>query len=486
MGSKEQIFVGREVQLKELKGILNSENPEFIVVYGRRRVGKTFLIKKAAEDDFTFYFTASDNITKNQQLLNFAFELRKQFRTLENFVFKTWFEAFYKLGELLNSIPEKRNKIIFLDEIPWADTPKSFFLPALENFWNSRCAFHGDIKLIVCGSATSWILNKIISNRGGLYGRITHRFKIDPFNLYETAQYFQAYGYKYSTKDMTEIYMIMGGIPYYFSLLKKGESISQNIDRLFFSSEAPLAVEFTYLFSSLYKKPTLYIKVIKELAKVGKGLTRQDLIKRLNLRGNGGFSTILKELEECGFIRNYLPFEINSRKKTNKKSVHSLFQLIDLYSLFYLRFINENKYYNKTFWSTNYRTPVLNTWRGLSFEKLCLLHISQIKESLGISGVDSRVCSWTGSYEGDKAQIDLIIVRKDNVLNICEMKYSTDKFSITKRYAEDLEHKLNVFMLATKAKETPVITFITNNGIKKNQYSGIVQKEVNLLQLFKY
>lgn len=186
------IFIGREVQLKELKKIYNSENPEFVVVYGRRRVGKTFLVKEAAENNFTFYFTASDNITKSQQLINFAFELRRQFKTLDSFVFKTWFEAFAKLGDLLERLPENQNKIIFLDEIPWADTPKSFFLPALENFWNTRCAFHNDIKLTVCGSATSWILNKIIGNRGGLYGRITHRFKIEPFNLYETAQYFQA------------------------------------------------------------------------------------------------------------------------------------------------------------------------------------------------------------------------------------------------------------------------------------------------------
>lgn len=486
MESSKTFFVGREVQLKELRDVIGSNNPEFVVVYGRRRIGKTLLIREAAKDKFDFYFTATNNIPKTRQLANFANELEKQFHTRETFIFKSWFEAFAKLGDLLEQQSRKANKVIFLDEIPWADTPKSYFLQALENFWNTRCAFHNDMKVIVCGSATSWILNKVIGNRGGLHGRLTHVFKVEPFNLYETSLYFKKKGFTYRERDITEIYMIMGGVPYYFSLIEKGESVAGNIDRLFFAPEAPLAKEFNYLYASIYKKPQIYLEVVKQLASVGKGMTRQQLLKNLGIKGNGGFSNILSELEECGFIRSYLPFEINPRKKTEKCSQFVLYQLIDLYSLFYLRFIGEKKFHDNKYWSANYRTPSLNVWRGLSFEKLCLWHLPQIKEALGISGVSARICSWIGEYDGEKSQIDMLIDRKDNVVNICEMKYSAEEFVITKKYYSEFLHKLHIFMESTKTRKNPVVTFITNNGVKFNQYSDLVQREVLLSQLFKY
>ena len=486
MATENNFFVGRETQLKELRDVFNSNSPEFVVVYGRRRVGKTFLIREAANNNFTFYFTASDNISKSRQLANFADELVRQFRQVSPLSFTSWFEAFSKLGDFIEGLPKKQNKIIFLDEVPWADTPKSYFLQALENFWNVRCAFHTDIKLVVCGSATSWILNKIIGNRGGLYGRVTHKFRIEPFNLYESSLYFKAKGFQYSMKDIAEIYMVMGGIPYYFSLMKKDLSLIKNIDRLFFEQDAPLAKEFNYLYSSIYKKPALYLNVVKILATVGKGMTRKQLIKKLNIIGNGGFTSVLRELEECGFIRSYLPFEISARKKTDKNSPSKLYQLIDLYSLFYLRFINENQYFNENYWTINFRTPTLNVWRGISFEKLCLWHIPQIKEALGISGVDARLCSWTGSYDGEKAQIDLLIDRKDNVVNICEMKFSSEEYVITKKYYQEFNHKLNIFLEATKTRKIPVVTFITTNGVKFNSYADLVQKQIELSQLFKY
>ena len=486
MEANKNFFVGRQTQLKELRDVLSSNNPEFVVVYGRRRVGKTLLIREAACNDFTFYFTASDNISKSRQLSNFADELARQFNQTTPLSFTSWFEAFSKLGDFIEGLPKKQNKIIFLDEVPWADTPKSYFLQALENFWNVRCAFHPDIKLIVCGSATSWILNKIIGNRGGLYGRITHRFKIEPFNLYESSLYFKEKGFNYSKKDIAEIYMIVGGIPYYFSLMKKDLTPIKNIDRLFFSPDAPLVKEFNYLYSSIYKKPDLYLNVVKHLAAIGKGMTRQQLIKKLNITGNGGFTNVLRELEECGFIRSYLPFEISHRKKTDKNSPYTLYQLIDLFSLFYLRFIKENKYYNENFWTTNFRTPALNTWRGISFEKLCLWHIPQIKEALGISGVDARLCSWIGAFDGEKAQIDLLIDRKDNVVNICEMKYSAEEYVITKKYYQEFNHKLNIFLEATKTRKNPIVTFITTDGIKNNSYVDLAQKQIELSQLFKF
>lgn len=479
-------FIGREVQLAQLKDVLYSDRPEFVAVYGRRRVGKTFLIRHAADNKFTFYYTAANNLSKKDQLANFALVLKdySQQDTLNHF--DSWVEAFHALGNFIDSRPKEENKIIFFDEIPWADSPKSSFLPAFENFWNMRCAFRSDIKVVVCGSATSWILNKIIHNVGGLYGRLTHVFKVEPFNLYETQKYFQFYGFKYSEIQLAEIYMILGGIPFYFSLFQPDQSIPQNIDRLFFFANAPLRKEFEILYHSLYKNPSLHLDVIKTLAKKSKGLTRQEIIDSLKIKSNGAFSKVLKELEEGGFIRAYYQFE-NRRTNRNKSRNNIIYQLIDLFSLFYLKFVKEYDLKNETFWEANYNTPKLNTWRGLSYETLCLWHIPQIKQALGINGVSSSVCAWMGeNQEREKAQIDLLIDRDDNVINLCEAKWHKEKLAINKDMQNDLLRKLKIFYEVTKTRKTVMITLISTSGVKINQYRDVVQKEIVLSQLFKY
>ena len=470
MSTASQPFVGRHQQLAELRKIIESDKPEFVAVYGRRRVGKTFLVKEATSGNFTFYFTASHEVSKTEQLTNFILQLRKYSGDETVEVPKSWFVAFDLLGKYLDSLPEKINKILFFDELPWADTPKSGFLGAFENFWNMRCAGNSDIKIIVCGSATSWIINKVIHNRGGLHNRLTHQFIVEPFTLKESMEYFQTYGFHLSEEKVAEIYMILGGIPYYFSLLEKGESVARNVDRLFFATNAVLKNEFEKLYSALFRNPQIHLDVVRALSTKDAGLTRQEIIKKLKITGNGSLSIILKELEECGFIRSYLPFKNKTIVKAEKTAVKTLYQLIDLYTLFYLKFVENNEYHDSDFWTSNYRDPRLNIWRGLAFEKLCLWHVPQIKDVLGIGGVSARICSWIGTDEnGQKAQIDLLIDRKDDVVNVCEMKYSTDKYSITKKYARELEKKIEIFMSATKTRKIPVLTFITNAGLKENE-----------------
>ena len=481
-----QPFVGRHQQLADLRKILESDKPEFIAVYGRRRVGKTFLVKEAASNNFTFYFTASHEVSKTEQLTNFIIQLRKYSGDDSIQVPQSWFMAFSLLSKYLDNLPKAENKILFFDELPWADTPKSGFLGAFENFWNMRCAGNSDIKLIACGSATSWIINKVIHNRGGLHNRLTHQFIVEPFNLRESKEYFKEYGFNLSEEKIAELYMILGGIPYYFSLLDKGDSVARNIDRLFFAPNAVLKSEFEKLYSALFRNPRLHLDIVKELSKKDMGLTRQELIKKMKITGNGSLTTTLRELEECGFIRSYLPFKSKIIGKTEKTAVKTLYQLIDLYTLFYFKFVENNDYYDSDFWTANYRDPRLNTWRGLAFEKLCLWHVPQIKEALGISGISARVCSWTGHEEnGEKAQIDLLIDRKDDVVNICEMKYSMGEYAITKKYADVLEKKIEIFTGDTKTKKTPVLTFITNSGLKQNLYSEIAQKSLTVHDLFR-
>ena len=468
-------IIGREKERELLNQYIDSNESEFIAIYGRRRVGKTFLIRKMFGERLAFYMTGMDNVTMQDQLLNFTLELRK-FSGKDIPVPENWLYAFNSLATYLESLPNG-NKIIFMDELPWMDTPKSKFISALENFWNSWASNRSDIKLIVCGSATSWMIDKLINNRGGLHNRLTHRMAIEPFNLQECEQYFEAKGFGYSQKEIAECYMIMGGIPFYLKQMQKGLSVAQNIDRLFFEIGCALDGEFDNLYRALFKFSENYIRIVEALASKGKGLTRQEIIQQTKLPNNGGLTTMLKELESCGFIRQYEPFA------KQKKDI--LYQLTDFYSLFYFRFIQKNRYRDEHFWTNSLGSGIHRSWSGYAFEMLCLMHIAEIKKALGISGVQSLTSSWRSNSSEEGAQIDLVIDRKDQTVNLCEMKYADRTFVIDKQYDENLRNKLASFREETKTRKSLHLTFVTTYGVKPNAYSGHIQKEVVLEDLFK-
>ena len=468
-------IIGREKERELLNQYIDSNESEFIAIYGRRRVGKTFLIRKMFSERLAFYMTGMDNVTMQDQLLNFTLELRK-FSGKDIPVPENWLYAFNSLATYLESLPNG-NKIIFMDELPWMDTPKSKFISALEHFWNSWASNRSDIKLIVCGSATSWMIDKLINNQGGLHNRLTHRMAIEPFNLQECEQYFEAKGFGYSQKEIAECYMIMGGIPFYLKQMQKGLSVAQNIDRLFFEIGCALDGEFDNLYRALFKFSENYIRIVEALASKGKGLTRQEIIQQTKLPNNGGLTTMLKELESCGFIRQYEPFA------KQKKDI--LYQLTDFYSLFYFRFIQKNRYRDEHFWTNSLGSGIHRSWSGYAFEMLCLMHIAEIKKALGISGVQSLTSSWRSNSSEEGAQIDLVIDRKDQTVNLCEMKYADRTFVIDKQYDENLRNKLASFREETKTRKSLHLTFVTTYGVKPNAYSGHIQKEVVLEDLFK-
>lgn len=468
-------IIGREKERELLNQYIDSNESEFIAIYGRRRVGKTFLIRKMFGERLAFYMTGMDNVTMQDQLLNFTLELRK-FSGKDIPVPENWLYAFNSLSTYLESLPNG-NKIIFMDELPWMDTPKSKFISALEHFWNSWASNRSDIKLIVCGSATSWMIDKLINNRGGLHNRLTHRMAIEPFNLQECKQYFEAKGFGYSQKEIAECYMIMGGIPFYLKQMQKGLSVAQNIDRLFFEIGCALDGEFDNLYRALFKFSENYIRIVEAMASKGKGLTRQEIIQQTKLPNNGGLTTMLKELESCGFIRQYEPFA------KQKKDI--LYQLTDFYSLFYFRFIQKNRYRDEHFWTNSLGSGIHRSWSGYAFEMLCLMHIAEIKKALGISGVQSLTSSWRSNSSEEGAQIDLVIDRKDQTVNLCEMKYADRTFVIDKQYDENLRNKLASFREETKTRKSLHLTFVTTYGVKPNAYSGHIQKEVVLEDLFK-
>ncbi len=469
-------LIGRDKEIKKLTEYVQSGKAELLAVYGRRRVGKTFLIKRFFNENFTFYFSGAENVSKKQQLFNFTTALNK-YSGKENPVVEDWQSAFVQLEKYLRKAKSKGRKVIFIDELPWLDNAKSGFLSAFEYFWNTYASSQKDIFLVVCGSATSWIMNKIIKNRGGLHNRVTRQMCIAPFTLNETELFLKYRKIQLSRFQIAECYMILGGIPYYLEQLEKSLSLSQNIDNLFFKRNAILRDEYSKLYSSLFKSPERYLQIIEVLAKKRKGLTRDEIVNFSSISNGGGLTAMLEELELCGFI------SINNNFTTKKNL--QLYQLTDFYSFFYLTFVKNKKGANGDYWSSLIDNTARKVWVGYSFELLCQTHMHQIKSALGIGGVLSYTSGWRSKDAETGAQIDLLIDRNDHIITLCEMKYSTKEFVITKTYDENLRNKRGAFIEETGTKKTVHITMITTFGVKHNEYWGDIQSEVSLNDLFR-
>lgn len=479
-------IIGRKKEIAELKKYISSKQSEFIALYGRRRVGKTYLIKELLDGQFTFRMTGKEDATLREQLLNFSYAMSDFFQY--DSVPKSWTEAFHILAKHIESMG-KGPKIIFIDELPWFDTPKSRFLAAFEHFWNNWAYYRNDIKLIVCGSATSWMLNKLINSRGGLHNRVTHKMLISPFCLGEVEQYFRSKGFSYERTEIIDCYMAVGGVAYYLSLFDKDKSVAENIDKLCFSRGGELTGEFNRIYSSLFKKAENHIAIINVLSSSRKGMTRTELLGKTKMANNGNLTLTLRELETCEFIRSYNPF--------GKEKKDKMFQLTDQFSLFYLHFMRSNSNLGSGYWLKKIGSPEYAAWSGYSFETVCLHHIEQIMSAIGISGIYYAPCSW--SYRPSDAvakdtdadadlktgtQIDLLIDRNDKTISVCEMKYASSEYEITKAYAAHIEQRLRTFQKVTKTKKTLNMVYVTPFGLRNNMYARKVSKQVIADDLF--
>lgn len=467
-------LIGRKKEVKQLKSYLNSRKSEFVAIYGRRRVGKTFLIRKAYNNQFDFQLTGLANASMKQQLIQFHAALLKyaEGTNFEHQPSTDWFEAFRNLAAFLEKLPTNNKKVLFLDELPWLDTHNSKFLSGLEHFWNSWASARDDIVLIVCGSAASWMLNHLLKNKGGLHNRITDRMKLAPFSLEETETFLASKNAAYNRYQTLLLYMVFGGIPFYLDFIKSEKSAMQNINDLCFYPDAPFRLEYDSLYASLFYKHQRHVAIIEALATKGKGLTRKEIINLTKFSDGGGLTKILKELEESNFIRRYKAF--------GKKQNEGLYQLIDLYSLFYLRFIRSADEDADRFWLDMLETPTFFAWAGYAFEMVCLHHLPQIKRALGISGVQTAISTW----QSTNAQIDLVIDRKDQVINLCEMKFSINPFTINKKYDENLRNKVGNFRQITGTRKSLFLTFLTTYGITQNKYAGMVRNSLEMDILF--
>lgn len=485
-------IVGRKKEIEKLDSIFASNEAEFLALYGRRRVGKTYLIRKFFEAQPCVFFevTGLKDGALNTQLDLFTEAIQETFYKgnvkLERP--KRWLDAMRMLTEHIQDLNGKKKIVLFFDELPWLATRKSGILQAIDYYWNTRWSRDSRIKLIVCGSAASWVLEKIIYAKGGLHNRITARMHLQPFTLRETSDYLGYRGIRLNEQQVLELYMVMGGIPFYLKSVEKGISAAQNINKICFQPEGTLLNEFDNLFSSLYDKADTHMEIIQALAKNRGGLSKEELLARINLSSSGGtFKKRLLELEEAGFAAPFFPYG-RTRKGT-------YYRIIDEYTLFYLNWIRPVRHKllrdNSNYWENKSQTPSWKSWAGYAFEAVCFKHISLICKALDISAISKEIGSWRyrpsskSATTKKGAQIDLLLDRVDGIINVCEIKHHSKKFTIDKSYARQLEHKLDIFKEKSKTGKQLFLTMITTFGLTENEYTQqLVYRGLTLKDLF--
>lgn len=471
-------FIGREEERTELDMCISSNRSELVIVYGRRRVGKTYLIERHFNQTFDFWYTGRRKIPTKEQLRQFGRALSKY--SGEKYNLSTWFEAFDALEDYMETLPSDRKKIIFIDEMPWIDRVHSNFVSALEGFWNGWAMRRNDIMLIATGSATSWMRDKLTENKGGLHARITCKLHIAPFSLHESEQYLEMQGISWDRYQILQAYMTLGGVPFYYSLLNPTLSLSQNIDILFFKSDGKLKEEFDELYNGLFKFADRYIEIVETLSKHKYGLTYKELEKAINVSGSQ-LTKILKNLERCDFIERWPQYG-------NKKREEVL-RLTDFFTLFYYKFVDTQNIREEQWWSKNSNSQKVLSWMGVSFELICLKHHKQIKQALGLGAISTETSTWHANPNEKEgipgAQIDMIIERADRIVHLCEIKFSVDKYNLSKDYENKLRERMGIFRLLTKNRKSLVNSFITTYGVTNSKGHSIVHSEVTMDDLFK-
>ena len=463
-------IIGRKKEMDELRDCVHSYRSHFVAIYGRRRVGKTFLVRSYFNNTFAFYATGLANANKTTQLNSFNNALNKS-SSLKLERAEDWLSAFNNLIKVLEQNHQQK-KIVFLDELPWLDTRNSGFITGLEFFWNSWASARNDIILIVCGSASWWIIEKIINNKKGLYNRVTKRLKIDPFTLKETKEFLEAKGGNYDNYQVIEFYMAFGGIPFYLENIAVKDSAAMNIDRMCFGKNAMMRDEYSQLFSSLFNHPERHIAVIQALTKQKNGLQRGEILKYSGLTDGGSFTNLLDELEACNFIRKYT--------QMGNKNRESVYQLMDNYTLFYHKFLDKAHVADENVWLNMVNSPTYYAWAGNAFEMICLQHTHEIKKELGIAGILTQTYAWSNKT----SQIDMVIDRKDNVINLVEAKFSINEFTITKGYSDNLRNKIGSFRDETKTKKAVWLVMISTYGLAQSPYNGLIQSSLTIDMFF--
>lgn len=474
-------MVGREKEKRELEKLYFSGQAEMVAIYGRRRVGKTYLVDEVFQGKITFRHAGLSPLEESVGLLRA--QLDHFYNSLKLYGMEdeqrpdNWLDAFFLLEKLLQNLDDGSRQVVFLDELPWLDTPRSGFIRAFEGFWNTWGCHRKNLMVVICGSANSWMMNELINNHGGLYGRVTHEIKLSPFSLLECEAFYKSRNIPFSRYDIVQSYMIFGGIPYYMGYMDEELSLAQNVDKVFFDRNANLKAEYDRLFESVFKNPDVIKAIVELLYTRNMGYTRKEIAGKLKISDGGHLTKDLNALIASDFVIKYIPFGLPKKE--------DYYKLTDPFCLFYLHFVKKQTEENKHYWQQNSAQPGVAVWRGLAFENVCFNHIEQIKNALGISGVITSESAWTKKADDEEGmQIDLLISRKDNAVNMCEIKFYSDDFSVSKEYYRTIQRRIELLQTKLSPKISVYSTLITTYGLKRNEYSGAFIKTINFDDLF--
>ncbi|MCC8118592.1 MAG: ATP-binding protein [Bacteroidales bacterium] len=477
-------IIGRKKEIAEIQRLYHSGKAELLAIYGRRRVGKTFLVDESLKNRITFRHAGLSPIDKDNHKNDMKSQLKQFFFSLKlhghkgRSTPKSWMDAFYLLEQLLISNDNGQRQVVFLDELPWMDTPRSGFLTAFEGFWNSWACHRDNLMLVVCGSANSWILDNLINSRGGLYGRTTYEIHLAPFTLSECKAFYKSRKIEWSDYDILQSYMILGGIPYYMGYIDRELSLAQNINDFFWSKEARLRDEFNRLFESAFDSPEVIKRIVRFIGKRHIGFTRNEIIEGLDIPNGGLFTKRMRALVASNYVTEYIPFGLG------KRELH--YKLSDPFCLFSIHFLDDKTKRGNNWWIRNINSPSIGSWRGIAFEEVCFNHIPQIKAAIGITDVASEESAWQviGNNEEKGLQIDLLIIRNDNVVNMCELKFYSDEFTVTKDYDLTIRGRINAVASQLPKKFSIQPTAITTFGLKPGIYRDVFVKQLTINELF--
>lgn len=474
-------MTGRKKEADELNKLYNSGKAELAAIYGRRRIGKTYLVDETFKGRITFRHAGLSPADSNKkgimkaQLEHFYYSLLIQGMEKSKKP-GNWLEAFYMLEEFLDKADDGGRQLVFLDELPWLDTPRSGFMTAFEGFWNTWGCHRDNLMVIVCGSASSWILDNLINNHGGLYNRVTYEIKLMPFTLKECEEFYADRNVRLSRYDIVQSYMILGGIPYYMGYFQSGMSLAQNIDHILFSRQGKLKDEYDRLFASIFSNPETMKIIVNLLYTRNAGYTRSEIAKKTGIKDGGTLSQSLNALIASDFVVKYIPFGRGKKEH---------YKLVDPFCMYYLHFIDKKRKPEENFWQQNVSSQQVVSWRGYAYENVCFNHIAQIKKALGISGVIATHSAWSKRSDDEQgAQIDLILTRNDNVVNMCEIKYYADRFTVGKEYHQVLLHRQEILAKELPSRYSIHNTLITTFGLTYNEYSGIFSNVITMDDLF--
>lgn len=463
-------MVGRVQERRCLDRCDGSDKSELVCVYGRRRVGKTFLVEQTLGPFFAFHVVGSKDAATSSQLREFGLELTDRGDPNPNPP-ADWREAFNRLYKVITAPDAPRSPhgkaVVFIDEFPWFAKQRSDFLSAFSTFWNRRSTTGQKLLVVICGSATSWVIEHVLESAGDMAARVTESIFLKPFALAETKEYFDSRGFGWDERSLIETQMVFGGLPYFFSLMSPHQSLAQSIDRLCLRPRAQLRDETMILLESTMRRSRLYVELFALLAQHRYGVPKAEAMRLLGHSTNQ-FIKATAEAVKCGYVHEYK----NLSKPQNPKYL----MLVDPFILFHYRLIEPAHGDSPRSWADFVADQERYTaWRGNAFEIVCLQHVRQLKSALGIGGVLTKEYPWASARKAGGAQVDLVIERADRIVNLCEMKFTDAPYELTSAVEQELVRKREVFREETGTRLALKTVLVSAQGTAGYHDSQIAQ-----------